>query len=394
MNDFIYSAPTKVYFGKDQELEVGKLIKPYAPNKVLIHYGGSSAKKSGLLDIVKNALEAEDIEYVELGGVKPNPELPLVREGIKLCKENNVDFVLAVGGGSVMDSAKDIANGAANPDIDVWDFSLGNAIPKHTLNKGCILTLAAAGSEMSHSCVITNPETKDKRGYSCPCNHMNFAIENPELTFSVNKYQTACGTVDISMHTIERFFMPGDDTYLTDDIAIAVIRNALSAGKCSFNEPNNYEARGNMMWASSLAHNGLTNCGRQFQLTVHQLEHEISGLYPEVAHGAGLAALWCSWARYVYQSNIPRWLKYANEVWNIDINYEHPEETILKAIETQENFYKSIEMPIDIKSLGVKESDLEYLADKCSRSKTRILAGYKELGYEEILDIYKMAYNR
>jgi len=186
--------------------------------------------------------------------------------------------------------------------------------------------------------------------------------------------------------------MPGDDTYLTDDIAIAVIRNALSAGKKSYNEPTNYEARANMMWASSLAHNGLTNCGREFQLTVHQLEHEISGLYPEVAHGAGLAALWCSWARYVWGTNPSRWLKYAHEVWNVDINYEHPEETVLKAINTQEEFYRSIGMPTNIKDLGVKKEDLEYLADRCTRGKTRILAGYMELGYKEILDIYNMAY--
>ena len=392
MKDFIYSAPTKVYFGKDKELEVGKIIKEYNPTKVMIHFGGSSAKKSGLLDRVIRVLDEEDIKHIEFGGVQPNPELSLVREGIALCQKENVDFILAVGGGSVMDSAKDIANGAANPDVDVWDFSLGNAIPKKTLNKGCILTLSAAGSEMSHSCVITNTETKDKRGYSCPCNHMNFAIENPELTYTVSKYQTACGTVDISMHTIERFFMPGDDTYLTDDIAIAVIRNALSAVKKSYNEPTNYEARANMMWASSLAHNGLTNCGREFQLTVHQLEHEISGLYPEVAHGAGLAALWCSWARYVWGTNPSRWLKYAHEVWNVDINYEHPEETVLKAINTQEEFYRSIGMPTNIKDLGVKKEDLEYLADRCTRGKTRILAGYMELGYKEILDIYNMAY--
>lgn len=394
MRDFIYSAPTKVYFGKDKELEVGRIVKGFEPSKVLIHYGSNSAKKSGLLDKVIKALDEEGISHIELGGVMPNPQLSLVREGIKLCHDNDVDFVLAVGGGSVMDSAKDIANGVANPDIDVWDFSLGNAIPKKTLNKGCILTLAAAGSEMSHSCVITNTDTKDKRGYSCPQNHMDFAILNPELTFSVSKYQTACGTVDIGMHTIERFFMPGEDTYLTDDIAIAVIRNAFSSGKCSFDEPTNYEARANMMWASSLAHNGLTNCGRQFQLTVHQLEHEISGLYPDVAHGAGLAALWCSWARYVYETNIPRWIKYANEVWNVDIDYEHPDKTINKAIDMQEDFYKSIKMPTNIRDLGVKEEDLEYLANRCSRDKTRILAGYKELGYEEILDIYKMAYER
>jgi hypothetical protein len=193
MNNFIYETPTKVYFGKDEELKVGKLISEFNPQKVLIHYGGKSAKESGLLDRVKSCLEAENIRYVELGGVVANPELGLVREGISLCIKEGVDFVLAVGGGSVMDSAKDIANGAANPDIDVWDFSLGKASPTKTLNKGAILTLSAAGSEMSASCVITNADTKEKRGYNSICNRMNFAIENPELTYTVNAYQTACG---------------------------------------------------------------------------------------------------------------------------------------------------------------------------------------------------------
>jgi hypothetical protein len=391
MNNFVYDTPTRVYFGKDEELKVGKLAAEFAPKKVLIHYGGKSAKESGLLDRVKNCLEAENIAYVELGGVVANPELPLVREGIELCRKEGVDFVLAVGGGSVMDSAKDIANGAANPDIDVWDFSLGVTAPVKTLKKGAILTLAAAGSEMSASCVITNPETKEKRGYNSPCNRMDFAIENPELTYTVNVYQTACGAVDIAMHTIERYFCPGSDTYLTDAIAEAVIKSTLKAGKDCLKNPRDYEARANMMWASSLAHNGLTQCGREFQLVVHQLEHEVSGMYPQVAHGAGLAALWCSWARYVYKANIPRWLQYASRIWNVDIDFEHPEATIEKAIDLQEQYYQEIGMPINLTSLGVKAEDLPGLALGCSRNQTRKLTGYLPLGYEEILAIYRKA---
>lgn len=392
MNQFIYDTPTKVYFGKDQENNVGKIIKDFGAKKVLIHYGGSSAKKSGLLDRVKNCLEAENISYVELGGVVANPELQLVRQGIELCKNEGVDFVLAVGGGSVLDSAKDIANGAANPDIDVWEFSLGTKAPEKTLPKGAILTLSAAGSEMSNSCVITNSETQEKRGYGSPCNRMNFAIENPELTYTVDAYQTACGAVDIAMHTIERYFCPGEDTYLTDAVAEAVIKSAMKAGKDAIKNPTDYSARANMMWASSLAHNGLTGCGRDFLLAVHQFEHEVSGFYPKVAHGAGLAALWCSWARYVYTANIPRFLQYAHNVWNLDIDFEHPETTILQAIELQENYYKSIGMPTSLKELDIKEEDLETLALACSRNKTRTLPGYKPLGYEDMLEIYKMAY--
>lgn len=393
MNNFIYDTPTKVFFGKEEELKVGKIIAEYAPKKVLIHYGGKSAKESGLLDRVKKCLEDEQICYVELGGVVANPELNLVRQGIELCLKEGVDFILAVGGGSVLDSSKDIANGAANPEIDVWDFSLGKCTPTKTLRKGAILTLAAAGSEMSNSCVITNSETGEKLGYGCSCNRMDFAIENPELTYTVSAYQTACGTVDIAMHTIERYFCPGDDTYLTDMIAESVIKSVMKAGVDCLKTPNDYEARANMMWASSLAHNGLTQCGREFQLVVHQFEHEVSGMYPQIAHGAGLAALWCSWARYVYPANQSRWLQYAKNVWNVDLDFEHPEKSIEKAIDLQEAFYASIGMPTNLKSLGVKESDLEKLALDCSRNKTRTLIGYKPLSYDDILAIYQLAYD-
>lgn len=392
MNNFIYETPTKVYFGKDEELKVGSYVKAFNPKKVLIHYGGKSAKASGLLDRVKESLDKEGISYVELGGVVANPELSLVRKGIELCKKEGVDFVLAVGGGSVLDSSKDIANGVANPDIDVWDFSLGKAVPQKTLNKGAVLTLAAAGSEMSNSCVITDTEHQDKRGYGCSANRFNFAIENPELTYTVSPYQTACGAVDIAMHTIERYFCPGEDTYLTDAIAESVIKSVMKAGDDCLNNPTDYVARANMMWASSLAHNGLTQCGRAFQLTVHQFEHEVSGMYPEVAHGAGLAALWASHARYTYAANISRWAQYASRVWNLDIDFEHPEKTIEKAIDLQEQYYKRLGMPTSLRELGVKEEDLETLALKCSRNKTRTLIGYKELGYEEMLDIYRLAY--
>ncbi len=392
MNNFIYEVPTKVYFGKGEEQKVGKLIKEFGAKKVLIHYGGGSAEKSGLLGKVRELLRAEGLDFVELGGVVPNPELGLVRKGIELCLREKVDFVLAVGGGSVIDSAKDIANGAANPDIDVWNFTLKKDSPKRTLHKGVILTLAAAGSEMSSSCVITNAETNEKYGYNSSCNRMDFAIENPELTFTVNAFQTACGAVDIAMHTIERFFCPGEDTQLTDAIAEAVIRTVMKAGLDCVKNPTDYAARANMMWASSVSHNDLTHCGRSYQLTVHQLEHEVSAMYPKVAHGAGLATLWCSWARYVYRSNIPRFLQFAHNVWNVDIDFEHPEQTIEKAIDLQENYYREIGMPTRLRELGVEEKDLEPLALRCSFQHKRVLDGYRKLGYNEMLDIYKMAF--
>ena len=393
MDNFFFHTPTKVYFGKDEELKVGKLIKEYNAKKVLIHYGGGSAEKSGLLGKVRKCLEEEGISYVELGGVRPNPELSLVRKGIELCKKEGVDFILAVGGGSVLDSTKDIANGVANPDVDVWEFSLGTAQPAKTLNKGVILTLAAAGSEMSNSCVITDLDNNDKRGYGSQMNRMDFAIMNPELTYTVSKYQTACGAVDIAMHTMERYFCLGEDTYLTDAIAEAVMKTTIKAGMDSYNNPEDYTARANMMWASSLAHNGLTQCGRSFLLAVHQFEHEVSGMYPEVAHGAGLAALWCSWARYVYKASPERFNQWAKNVWNVDTDFEHPEASIEKAIDMQEDYYKKLGMPTNLRELNVKEEDLQTLALKCSRNKTRTLPGYMPLSYDEMLDIYKMAYN-
>ena len=394
MENFIYNVPTKVYFGKDEVNKIGEIIAEFAPKKVLIHYGGKSAVASGLIDLVKNKLDEHQIAHVELGGVVPNPELTLVREGIALCLAEGVDFVLAVGGGSVMDSAKDIANGAANPDVDVWDFSLGKTSPKRTLKKGCILTLSAAGSEMSSSCVISNRATGEKRGYNTPHNRMDFAIEDPTLTYTVSPYQTACGITDICMHTIERYFCPGSGNYLTDAVAEAIIVNTMKAGLACLKDPEDYDARANMMWASSIAHNDLTGCGKKTQLIVHQLEHEVSALYPEVAHGAGLAALWCSWARYVYTANIPRWLQYANRVWNIPIDFEHPEVTIEKAIDAQEAFYQQIGMPIGLNAFGVKETDLEPMALATSRNKTRSLSGDKPLAYDDILAIFNMAFER
>ena len=391
METFVYDTPTRVYFGKGQEQNVGEIIAGYGAKKVLVHYGSQSAVRSGLIDLVKEKLDAQGIAYVLLGGVQANPEIQMVRKGIELCRAEGVDFILAIGGGSVLDSAKDIANGYADPEVDVWEYTMGTAKPKKTTPKGCILTISAAGSEMSDSCVISDSGKGIKRGYGSPMNRMNFAIENPELTYSVSAYQTACGAVDIAMHTIERYFCPGQDTYLTDAIAEAVIKNAFRSGADCIADPTDYTARANMMWASSLAHNGLTACGRKVQLVVHQLEHEVSAMYPKVAHGAGLAALWCSWARYVYKDNLPRFLQYAQNVWNLDVDYDHPERTALSAIDRQEQYYRSICMPTSLHELDVKAGDLETLALRCSRDRSRSLLGARPLGYDDILAIYRMA---
>lgn len=392
MESFVYYTPTKVYFGKDEELKVGERVKEFNPKKVMIHFGGKSAKESGLLDRVEKSLKDAGIDFIEFGGVVANPELSLVRKGIEICKKEGIDFILAVGGGSVMDSSKGIANGVANPDVDVWDFSLGVKKPAATMNKGAILTLSAAGSEMSDSCVITNTDTQEKRGFSNDLNRFNFAIENPDLTASVPSFQVACGTVDIAMHTMERYFGKGSNNSLTDGIAEAVIKNAFDNGIECFINPDNYDARANMMWASSLAHNGLTACGRKYVMQVHQMEHDISGLYPNVAHAAGLSSIWASWARYVYPEMKDRFLKFAHNVMNMDIDFENPDRTILECIDRVEDMYASMGMPISMSELGIKEEDLEKIAMMCSRNKTRVLDGYKPLAYEDILEIYKMAY--
>ena len=391
MESFVYDIPTKVYFGKDSVEKVGELVAAFNPKKVLIHYGGGSAIKSGLLDKVKASLEKSGLAYIELGGVKPNPELSLVKQGIALATKEGVDFVLAVGGGSVLDSAKGIANGVANPDIDVWDFSIGKQKLCKTLHKGAILTLSAAGSEMSNSSVITNEITHEKRGFGSQCNRFDFAIENPELTYTVSPYQTACGIVDIAMHSSERFFGIGEDTPLTDRLALSVIKTTFEVGSRCLKDPQDYGARANMMWCSSISHNGLTGCGRNFVMPVHQLEHELSGLYPSIAHGAGLAALWASWARYVYSYCPERFLVYGKEIWGVEGSDEN---AILEGISRQEAYYRDIGMPTSLEELGIQESDLPLLASGCSRQHTRVIPGYKPLDEEDMLAIYKMAFKR
>ncbi|MBT9775830.1 iron-containing alcohol dehydrogenase [Clostridium sp. MCC353] len=391
MRNFEFCTPTRVVFGRDTQKKAGKLIKGYGFKKVLIHYGGGSVVRSGLLDQVTDSLKEAGIEYVTLGGVQPNPTLSLAKEGIKLCLDEGVDFILAVGGGSVIDSAKCIADGAANPDIDVWKFFAGEEKLKKSLPQGNVLTLSASGSEMSNSCVITNEDGGLKRGLSSQLHRPLFAICNPELTYTVNKYQTGCGSVDIMMHTLERYLGADQDTPLTDRIAEGLLKTVAEAGKIADQEPDNYEARATLMWAGSLSHNNLTSTGRDFYMQVHQMEHELSGMYPQISHGAGLSALFCTWARYVCPYNVNRFAQLAVRVWGIDMNFEDPMKTAMAGIDAFENFFKSIGMPVRIGELGVEEDRLEELAEKCTFFGKRTLPGIKEFGKEEILEVYRRA---
>ncbi len=387
MNDFIYYAPTKVFFGKDKHKDIGKIIKEYGYDNIMLQYGQESIKKSGLYDEVLNSLSEFGINVIEMGGVEPNPKISFVREAVKKAKENNVQMILAVGGGSVLDSSKYTAAGVFY-DKDPWDFPMRKATPKKALPVGCILTIAAAGSEMSSSAVISNTELNMKRGFNSDFNRCLFAIMNPELTYSVSKYQTACGVVDIMAHTMERYFMPCGPTDLTDRIAESVLKATIEAGKVLMENPKDYDARANMMWVSSLSHNDLTGCGRENALPVHQLEHALSGEFDEIAHGAGLAVIFPAWAKYIYKYNIPRFAQFARRVW--DCAESDDDAAALKGIEKMAEYFKSLGMPTCLLDFGINESCIERLSDLCTFGRQRTVKSYIEMDFEVIKDIFEM----
>ncbi|SEQ42653.1 hypothetical protein SAMN04487977_104204 [Treponema bryantii] len=391
MFDFKYYTPTKVMFGKNAEDKVAQLIQEFGGKKVLIHYGGGSVIRSGLMQKVTDQLDKAGIPYVKLGGAVPNPRLSLVYEGIELCKKEGIDFLLAVGGGSAIDSAKAIGYGVMN-DGDVWDLYDYKKQAKASMPLGVILTLAATGSEMSDSSVITKEEGLVKRGYSSDYGRPKFAILNPDLTMTLPDYQTACGCTDIMMHTMERYFTNGGNMELTDSMAEALLRTVKEQAKILVKDPNNYEARAEVMWAGSLSHNGLTGCGNDGgDWMTHKLEHELGGLY-DVAHGAGLAAIWGSWARYVYKDCLPRFKRYAINVMGVPATGSD-EEIALKGIEAMEDFYREINMPTNLKELGVNatDEDLALMAHKCAVGVNGAKGSAKLLHEEDMLAIYKMS---
>lgn len=395
MINFDYCVPTRVIFGRGTEETVGSIIKEYGFHKIMIHYGGGSVKRSGLLERVEASCDEAGIQYVSFGGVRANPTLALAEEGIGICRKEGVQFILAVGGGSVIDSAKCIADGAANPAVDPWKYFMKEAVPKKALPHGCILTLSASGSETSQSCVISNDEKGLKRGFNSNTHRPLFAICNPELTYTVSRFQTGCGTVDILMHTLERYLGgKTKDTALTDRIAEGLMKAVIEAGAVADQNPEDYEARATLMWAGSLSHNDLTGLGREYMMQVHQLEHELSGMYPEVAHGAGLSALFCSWARYVCDNDISRFAQLAVRVWDVEMNFENPKETALNGIKRLEEYFKGLGMPVRLRELGVdiRESDFAEMAEKCTNFGKRVLPGIKELGKEEMAEVYRRAY--
>jgi len=389
MKDFIYYAPTKVFFGKDKHKDVGKIITEYGYNNIMLQYGQSSVKKSGLYDEVMASLAEYGINVVEMGGVEPNPKISFVRKAVKVAKENNVEMILAVGGGSVLDSSKYTAAGAC-ADCDPWDFPTAKTKVQNSLPVGCILTIAAAGSEMSSSAVISNTELNMKRGFNSDFNRCKFAIMNPELTYSVSKYQTACGVVDMMTHTMERYFTPQPPVEITDGIAESLLRTIISAGKIAIENPTDYEARATLMWASSLSHNNLTDCGRGGSLIVHQLEHAVSGEFDSVAHGAGLAVLYPAWAKYVYKANPKRFSRFFRNVFGIT----EQDDMIAceKGIKAMSEYFISLGMPSKLSDLGVPKEKAERLADLCTNGKTRILDSQMKLGFNECKEIFESCY--
>ena len=394
MVNFDYFSPTKIVFGKDTEKEVGRLVKEQGCKKVLVHYGSNSAKKSGLLDRIFDSLKEAGVDYVSLGGVVPNPRLSKVREGIALAKAEGVDFLLAVGGGSVIDSSKCIAYALANPDVDVWKFYTREETPKACAPVGVVLTISAAGSETSNSSVITNEEGWLKRGCNNELSRPRFAIMNPELTYTLPAYQTASGATDILMHTMERYFQKNGPLSITMGMAEALLRNVIKFLPVALADPTNYEARAEIMWCGSLSHIGLMNLGgARGDWSCHQLEHELGGMF-DVAHGAGLGAVWGSWARYVLDEAPDRFALFATRVMGVEPGADD-KETALRGIEAFEAFLRSVGMPATITELGISPTDaqIDELAYKCTWENRRKIGtdGIKALDINDIVNIYKAA---
>ena len=392
MKDFSFYAPTRVVFGREAEEKLPQLIQQYGGGRVLVHYGGGSAKRSGLLDKVFGMLTEAGIQYVELGGVVPNPLLSKVREGVDLCRKEHVNFILAVGGGSVIDSAKAIGYGVGYPG-DVWDFWDGKAVPQTCLPIGVMLTIPAAGSEMSSSCVITNDEGMLKRGVNSDLCRCKFAIMNPERTLTLPPYQTAAGATDIMMHTMERYFSKYEDALLTDAIAEALLRTVKDAVPEVLKNPEDYRHRAAIMWASSLSHNDLTECGTEKDFACHKLEHELSGLFG-VTHGAGLAAIWGSWARYVMDKHLNRFVQFAVNVMGVTNDFTDPRATALKGIEAIERFFRTIGMPTSIPELIGREAtddEIDEMVRKCSRDGKMKIGAMEVLIPVDMVKIYRAA---
>lgn len=393
MENFVQYAPTEVIFGKGTENQTGEEVKKWGGSRVLLVYGGGSAVRSGLIGRVEQSLTEAGIAYEEFGGVKPNPRLAFAEEGVQKALTFGADFILAVGGGSAIDTAKAIAHGTANPEEKLWDIWTRKVPLTRSLPVAAVLTIPAAGSEMSDSAVLTNEEIGKKAGINTPFNRCRFAVMNPELAATLPAYQVACGVTDIMMHTMERYFIPGIPCEMTDCIAEGLLRTVIRNGAKVYENPADYDAMAEVMWCGSLSHNNLTECGRGKDFSVHKLGHALSARY-DVAHGASLAAVWGSWARYLYQDQaLGRFVQFAKNVWGISEEGKSEQETALTGIEKTEEFFRNIGMPVSLSQLGVQPGEQERmeLSLDATMGDTVKLTRIRPLGAKEVNEIYQMA---
>ena len=390
MQNFTFCVPTEIVFGKDTELSCGREVKKHGGTKVLIVYGGGSARRSGLLERIEKSLEEEGISYTEFGGVKPNPRLAFAEKGVQKGIRENVDFILGVGGGSAIDTAKAIAHGVANPGIPLWDIWTKKVPLKRTTRVGAVLTIPAAGSETSDSAVLTNEAIGKKSGLGTEWNRPAFAIMNPELTFTLPKYQIGCGIADIMMHTLERYFIPNQNNRMTDEIAEGLLRTVIDSGRKALQNPADYDAMSELMWCGSLSHNNLTGLGRAKDFSVHKLGHALSARF-DCAHGATLTAVWGAWARYVWEQDPGRFAHYARQVWGID---GEEKEAAVQGIEKTTEYFESIGMPISLDGLGIgvqDEETLKELAMDATMNDTIRLSVIRPLDAGDVLEIFRKA---
>ncbi len=390
MNDFVQHMPTEVVFGKEAESRTGEEAKRFGATKVLIVYGGGSAKKSGLIERIEKSLKDSGIAYSEYGGVKPNPLLGFAEEGVKKAVDFNADMIIAAGGGSVIDTAKGIAHGAANKGTDLWDIWTKKVPLTRSLPVGAVLTIPAAGSEMSDSAVLTNEKICKKAGINSDLNRCVFAVMNPELALTIPDYQLKCGITDIMMHTMERYFIPGIKCDLTDSIAEGLLRTVRDNGRMAIADRNDYDSMAEIMWASSISHNNITECGRGKDFSVHKIGMALSARY-DYTHGATLSAVWGSWARFLYKDALQRFARYARNVW--DINENDDENAAIAGIDATETFFKEIDMPVSLRELGCDPSDrdIKELASDATMNDTVKLTRIRPLGAKEIEEIYRMS---
>ena len=390
MNAFHYYTPTHVYFGKDGADKTGDYVRAEGASRVLIVYGGGSAVKSGLIGRIEASLKEAGLAYESLGGVKPNPLLSFARKGVETARAFEADFLLAVGGGSVIDTTKAIAIGLANPDLDLWDIWMGRSKPVSAAPVGAILTLPAAGSEMSDSAVLTNEETHFKAGYGSNLNRCRFAVMDPALAATVPLYMRAAGIADIMMHTMERYFIPGISCDLTDEIAEGLLRSVIRNGRKILADPTDTDAMGEIMWASSLSHNGLTDCGRGKDFSIHKFGHSLTAMYG-ATHGASLTCIWPAWCAYLYDGAVERFAQFARRVW--DDKEADDTKAALTGINMTSDYFHEIGMPLTLAELGVHPTDEEFslLAMKTTKDDTVALSRIRPLHAKECEEIFRMA---